>query len=157
MVNAWTDADVPVPADRPLVSADGQLSPGWRFCIEMLEPGEWSLGEVEANASGWQVCIDAARLPLSRRAVSPGEGAGGWGLQVRARLPGDRFQPLGLNGHSLKVSDFMINAKIEKNLRDRWPLVVCGGDIVWVAGLRLDERFKVTPETTTVLRLWFAS
>ncbi|MBF8286018.1 MAG: tRNA(Ile)-lysidine synthase [Anaerolineales bacterium] len=156
MVSAWTDADVPVPADRPLVSADGQLSPGWRFCVEMLGPGEWSLDEVEANASGWQVCIDAARLPLSRRAVSPGEGAGGWGLQVRARLPGDRFQPLGLNGHSLKVSDFMINAKIEKNLRDRWPLVVCGDDIVWVAGLRLDERFKVTPETTTVLRLQFA-
>jgi len=155
MVSAWTDADVPVPADRPLVSADGQLSPGWRFCVEMLEPGEWSLDEVEANASGWQVCIDAARLPLSRRAVSPGEGAGGWGLRVRARLPGDRFQPLGLNGHSLKVSDFMINAKIEKNLRDRWPLVVCGDDIVWVAGLRLDERFKVTPETTTVLRLQF--
>ena len=156
MVSAWTDADVPVPADRPLVSADGQLSPGWRFCVEMLEPGEWSLDEVEANASGWQVCIDAARLPLSRRAVSPGEGVGGWGLQVRARLPGDRFQPLGLSGHSLKVSDFMINAKIEKNLRDRWPLVVCGDDIVWVAGLRLDERFKVTPETTTVLRLQFA-
>jgi tRNA(Ile)-lysidine synthase len=41
-------------------------------------------------------------------------------------------------------------------LRDRWPLVVCGDDIVWVAGLRLDERFKVTPETTTVLRLQFA-
>ncbi len=141
IVEAWADAARPLPADIPLVGADGQLSPGWRFCIETLKPGAWSLDEVEAKASGWQVDVDAAR------ARSP--------LQVRARLLGDRFQPLGMGGHSLKVSDFMINLKIEKALRDRWPMVVCGDEIVWVAGLRLDERFKVTPETTTVLRLWF--
>ncbi len=142
IVEAWADAARPWPADMPLVGADGQPSPGWQFCTATLKPGKWSLDEVAAKASGWHVYVDAAR------ARSP--------LQVRARLPGDRFQPLGMSGHRIKLSDFMINLKIEKALRDRWPLVVCGGDIVWVAGLRLDERFKVTPETTTALRLWFA-
>ncbi len=142
VVEAWADAARSLPADMPLVGADGLLSPGWQFCNETLKPGKWSLDEVEAKASGWQVYVDVARVR------SP--------LQVRARLLGDRFQPLGMGGHRLKLSDFMINLKIEKALRDRWPLVVCGDDIVWVAGLRLDERFKVTPETTTVLWLWFA-
>lgn len=142
IVEAWADAARPLPADIPLIGAGGPLSPGWQFCIETLKPEEWALAEVEAQASGWQVYVDAAR------ARSP--------LRVRARLLGDRFQPLGMGGHSLKVSDFMINLKIDKALRDRWPIVVCGDVIVWVAGLRLDERFKATPETTTVLRLWFA-
>ena len=49
----------------------------------------------------------------------------------------------------------MINAKIAQPLRDRWPLVMCDDEIVWVAGLRLDERFKVTVQTQRVMRLEF--
>jgi tRNA(Ile)-lysidine synthase len=60
-----------------------------------------------------------------------------------------------MSGHRIKLSDFMINAKLEKALRDRWPLVVCGDEIVWVAGLRLDERFKVESTTERVMRLSF--
>jgi tRNA(Ile)-lysidine synthase len=141
-VSAWAGAEMPMPVDIPLVSPDGQLSSGWQFCVETLKPDEWSRGEVASNAPGWQVFVDSSKVR------SP--------LHFRVRSPGDRFRPLGMDGHSLKLSDFMINTKIEKALRDRWPIVVCGADIVWVAGLRLDERFKVTEETTTVLRLGFS-
>jgi tRNA(Ile)-lysidine synthase len=141
VVSAWADAGSAAPVELPLVAADGQLSPGWQFRVESLSRGEWSPSEIESKASGWQAYADAASLR------SP--------LQVRARCAGDRFQPLGMGGHRVKLSDFMINMKIERALRDRWPVVVCGDDIVWVAGLRLDERFKVTEETTTVLRLQF--
>jgi tRNA(Ile)-lysidine synthase len=97
------------------------------------------LAEIEANARDWNMYVDAGRVRE---------------LRLRPRRPGDRIQPLGLRGHSLKVSDLMINAKMDARVRDRWPLVVCGDAIVWVPGLRLDERFKVMPETTTVMRLW---
>ncbi len=128
----------PALADLPLLT-HGTLSMGWRFDRQRLAPPP---PQLETNADAWQVWVDADRVESER-------------LHLRARWPGDRFQPLGLNGHSLKLSDFFINAKIEESLRDRWPLVVCGDDIVWVAGLRLDERFKVTPETKIVLRLSF--
>lgn len=141
IVSAWADADTPAPDDVPLLLADGQLTSGWRFSVETLKPGQWSRDEVEANASDWRVLVDTTATPMP--------------LRVRARLPGDRFQPLGMNGHSMKVSGFMINAKIEESLRDRWPIVVSGDVIVWLAGLRLDERFKVTSATTTVLCLQF--
>jgi tRNA(Ile)-lysidine synthase len=136
-VSAW--AAEPAPADIPLLDAQGQLSDGWKFRTETLGPGAWALAEIEANARDWNMYVDAGRVRE---------------LRLRPRRPGDRIQPLGLRGHSLKVSDLMINAKMDARVRDRWPLVVCGDAIVWVPGLRLDERFKVMPETTTVMRLW---
>ncbi|MGH2522227.1 MAG: tRNA lysidine(34) synthetase TilS, partial [Anaerolineales bacterium] len=140
----------PAPAEVPLVESDGRLTRNWRFYVETLDPGTWSLAEVESNPDPGCAYVDADRLssPRSQRAQTE-EGAGEWGLRVRPRRPGDRFQPLGMGGHRIKVSDFMINAKVDESLRDGWPLVVCGDEIVWVAGLRQDERFKVTAETQT--------
>ncbi|MBI3242361.1 MAG: tRNA lysidine(34) synthetase TilS [Chloroflexi bacterium] len=60
-------------------------------------------------------------------------------LTIRARRPGDRFQPLGMNGHSMKLSDFMINQKIPVTERDRWPLLVSGETVLWVCGHRVSE------------------
>ena len=42
-------------------------------------------------------------------------------LAVRGRRPGERFHPLGMNGHSTPAKEMMINRKIPAALRDRWP------------------------------------
>jgi tRNA(Ile)-lysidine synthase len=62
---------------------------------------------------------------------------------VRNRRPGDRFHPLGMSS-SKKLKDFLIDRKIPAELRDRLPLLVWNGEIVWVAGVEISERFKVT-------------
>jgi len=72
-------------------------------------------------------------------------------LIVRNRRPGDRFIPLG--GHSKKLQDFFTDEKIARSERDKVPLVTAGGKLVWVAGLRIDDRFKITPDTRTILIL----
>ena len=64
-------------------------------------------------------------------------------LQVRTPRPGDRMAPLGMAGDTLKLSDLFINAKIPRRLRARWPLVCAGGEIAWVPGLRVSERFRL--------------
>jgi tRNA(Ile)-lysidine synthase len=74
-------------------------------------------------------------------------------LLVRARREGDRFQPLGMQGQSQKLSDFMINQKIPRRARDRWPLVCSGRQIIWVAGYRPAESVQITPQTGQVLKL----
>jgi tRNA(Ile)-lysidine synthetase-like protein len=61
---------------------------------------------------------------------------------VRNRRPGDRFHPLGAPG-SKKLKDFLIDRKIRREERDRIPLLVWNGEIVWVAGIEISERFKV--------------
>ena len=73
-------------------------------------------------------------------------------LEVRSRRPGDYFYPLGLGGRK-KVGDFLTALKVPKHRRETVPLVVSGDDVVWVAGFRLDERFKVTAKTQKVLVL----
>jgi tRNA(Ile)-lysidine synthase len=127
----------PEQSDWPRVE-QGALAPGWRLVIEPLGPGAWRRDELEA-APRWIAHVDADRLH--------GPPA------VRARRAGDRFQPLGMQGHTVKLSDYLVNRKIPVELRDQWPLLACGDDIVWVAGLRLDERYKVTDGTRSVTRL----
>lgn len=68
---------------------------------------------------------------------------------VRNRRRGDRFQPLGLP-HDKKLKDFLIDRKIEAEVRDRIPLLIWNGEIVWVAGIEIAERFKVTSPAGTV-------
>ncbi|MEX0789723.1 MAG: tRNA lysidine(34) synthetase TilS, partial [Actinomycetota bacterium] len=74
------------------------------------------------------------------------------GLAVRQWRAGDRFRPLGAPG-SRKLQDFFVDAGVPREARHSVPLIVCGEDIVWVGGHRLDDRFKVTPATTETLRL----
>lgn len=72
---------------------------------------------------------------------------------VRNRRPGDRFQPLGLP-FPKKLKDFLIDRRIEAGARDRLPLLVWNGEIVWIAGVEVSERFKVTGTTGTLLEVW---
>lgn len=137
----WAAAEA-TPATVPQVLAPDHLAPGWMFQTALAP-----VAAPPAEAGPWSVQVDADRL--------------GGPVRVRARRPGERFQPLGLGGHSAKLSDFMINQRLPAPVRARWPLVVApagpaGAEVVvWVAGLRLDERFKVTAHTRTVRQLEF--
>jgi tRNA(Ile)-lysidine synthase len=133
-------------ADPPF-SAFPQLAPGDKFTLAV--PGEirfssgWSLKAAQAArgvkideatpGAAWSACLDGARLATS--------------LQVRGRLPGDTFRPAGMGGHRTKVSDFMINVKIPHRVRQGWPLVVSGDEIVWIPGYRVAEGYEANPAT----------
>lgn len=73
-------------------------------------------------------------------------------LEVRMSRPGDRFRPLG-SPHRKKVKDFFIDEKVPRRERSAVPLVLEAGRIVWVAGYRLDDRFKVRPGDDGAVRL----
>lgn len=72
---------------------------------------------------------------------------------VRSRRPGDRFQPLGLHKPK-KLKDFLIDRKIAAEIRDRLPLLVWNEEIVWVAGVEVSERFKVTDPPGVLYEVW---
>ncbi|NBC18443.1 MAG: tRNA lysidine(34) synthetase TilS [Bacteroidetes bacterium] len=73
-------------------------------------------------------------------------------LTVRPWRPGDRVQPLGMTG-TKRVSDLLTDARVPPYERPHVLVVTSGDAIVWVVGLRLDERFKVTPASERVARL----
>ncbi len=72
---------------------------------------------------------------------------------VRNRRPGDRFQPLGM-AKAKKLKDFLIDRKIAVDLRDRLPLLVWNDEIVWVGGVEVSERFKVTGAEADRYDVW---
>lgn len=84
-------------------------------------------------------CLDLDRLTLP--------------LSLRRWQQGDGFIPLGMRGRKL-VSDLLTDCKLSLPERDR-QMVVCSanGDIVWVVGLRIDQRYRVTEGTRRVALL----
>lgn len=79
-------------------------------------------------------CLDADKL------VFP--------LQLRKWERGDWFMPLGLKGKK-KLSDFFVDQKFSLVDKEKTWLLLSGGDIVWVVGKRIDNRFRITPKTKT--------
>lgn len=61
-------------------------------------------------------------------------------LWVRPRCAGERMQPFGMDGRQRKLQDVMVDAHIAAVQRHRWPLVATDDHVVWVPGVRLDQR-----------------
>ena len=67
-----------------------------------------------------------------------------WPLVLRRKKTGDYFQPFGMNGIK-KVSKFFKDEKLSKIQKDNtWILENGDGKIIWIVGLRADDRFKIT-------------
>ena len=71
---------------------------------------------------------------------------------VRIWEQGDKFFPIGMQG-SKKISDYLNDIKINYFEKKEQLVLENKGNIVWVIGKRLDDRFKVTPNTKKVLKL----
>jgi tRNA(Ile)-lysidine synthase len=131
----WSDEPrpVPVPGAMPLPESD------WVLEASILE--RWDMTEITAPDHPWIAYFDAEALARP--------------VRLRTRRPGDRFSPHGMEGHSVKVSELMINLKIPEAWRDYVPLLVAGGEVVWVCGRRIAEGVTVEPETRKVTRFRF--
>ena len=73
-------------------------------------------------------------------------------LQIRPWQAGDFFYPLGMS-RKKKVSDFLIDKKVNRFEKEMINVLLSGNDIVCILGLRIDNRFKIDQETTTVLQI----
>ena len=80
-----------------------------------------------------------------------------WPLVVRPRRDGESWSPLGMGLRHQKLSDFLINNKIPQAARAFWPLVCSGGSLIWVAGLRIAQPWRLLGDEPQVLHLWLTS
>ena len=95
--------------------------------------GDWEI-EAEPDSPG-DVSVSAASLVP--------------GATVRAWREGDRMRPLGLGG-TKTLQDLFTDRKIPRALRHTLPVVESGGQVAWVAGVALDERFAARPGEPSV-------
>lgn len=73
-------------------------------------------------------------------------------LLWRRWKPGDSFVPLGMN-HAKKLSDFLIDEQVPMTEKGKVTVVLSGDEVVWVAGYRVDQRYRVTTRTRMVLTM----
>ena len=73
-------------------------------------------------------------------------------LLIRKWQQGDYFQPLGMTGFK-KVSDFLIDEKIPVHEKENTWLLCSENKIVWIMGHRIDNRFKIRPETKNIFKI----
>jgi tRNA(Ile)-lysidine synthase len=118
-----------------------QLMDGWVLHSEHVKDLVTAFRRATLNKDTFQawVSIDSFSAPL----------------QLRTRKPGDRIQPLGMEGHSVKLSEYMINLKIPRRVRDAWPLISTNGEIVWAPGIALAHPFRLTESTREAVYMHF--
>ena len=104
-----------------------------RFKIESVELGSQSLNQGKNVA-----LLDVKKVGLP--------------LTIRAWKNADRFQPLGMEG-SKKVSDFLIDNKVPLAHKDRIAVIEQDSEILWLAGYRISEKFKVTDGSKEAIRI----
>jgi tRNA(Ile)-lysidine synthetase-like protein len=132
----------------PLIDPDTKIQmevPGrtvlagkWHLESRWLSSQEVNVAEIRANTDPYQAWIQ----PDSDSPV----------LTLRTRKSGDRINPLGMLGHSIKLSDYMINARLPQPVRERWPLVCLGEKIIWIPGYCVADELSVkNPDAPAIL------
>lgn len=112
-----------------------------------------------ARFGPWSVRAELLKAPPTRLATRNGvptalvdADALGSALWLRARRPGDRYQPLGLS-RTKKLQDVLVDAHVPRSERDALPLVCAGRGIAWVAGQPPAEWAKITSKTKHAVRI----
>ena len=106
--------------------------------IELNEVGEYKISDYKLKIS----LVKEVDFSLGERVAYFNASKLKFPLTIRKWEDGDKFQPLGMKGMK-KVSDYLIDTKVSLNEKEKQLVVVSDNQIIWLAGKRVDERFKV--------------
>jgi tRNA(Ile)-lysidine synthase len=112
-------------------------------------------GESFIPLGKWQLKIESKKkteLVADRSIALLDEAKLAYPLVWRKWRAGDSFQPLGMKGKK-KVSDFLIDEKVSVIDKESVTVLESAGEIVWVVGMRVDERVKVREGTERVVQV----
>jgi tRNA(Ile)-lysidine synthase len=119
--------------------------------IKLAKPGKYALGDFFIEIE--QVSFEKYQPSQNPNIEFVNEEVVHWPLELRNIKAGDRFQPLGMHGNTKKLQDFLVDLKLEMYEKERQFVLTNKDHILWVIGLRLDERAKVRPEDRQVYRI----
>lgn len=114
-------------------------------------------GQVELGW-GWCVCSEIVKGPLPSFNESQTKiylDADLWKGEVVIRRWrwGEQFQPFGMAGKSVKISNYFTDQHTPRRARQGWPVVAVGDRIIWVVGKRSAEIGRIFPETRQIICL----
>lgn len=127
------------------VSVDSENCMDENLQVELKVPGEARFGRYRVKAVTGSCSVSGresftADIPL------------GTTLKIRSRKPGDRIT-ISDKGATKKLKEIFINNKIPKEAREEIPIVTLEEEIVWIAGVRGNERYKVRKPDENSIKL----
>nr|MBK9650801.1 tRNA lysidine(34) synthetase TilS [Bacteroidota bacterium] len=112
---------------------------GYAFTSEVKKFDDDFFKKIKSNSNNSVAYFDSEKL------VFP--------LNVRCWQKGDKFSPLGMKGQIKKVSDFFVDLHINFENKKSIPIITTQDKIIWIAGYRIDDNFKVTINSRNILVL----
>lgn len=148
--------------DHPERGRAVQLENGWdaergRLGLYLIRRKQHVYAEIPLPQDGEKVfwagklsVKQGFRIPVKDRLFCQELGADALkGAVIRTRRDGDWIHPLGAPGRQ-KLSEYFINHKIDRPLRDVIPLIAQGDEIIWVMGVGISEKARLREETKAV-------
>ena len=123
----------------PIELTDNLLTPGLSYSKQPVRTTHALSLLITDNPNIAQLDFDKLKFPL----------------RVRHWWHGDRFHPLGLKGTKLVSDFFNDNGFTTFQKRNTQIITDSEGEIVWIVGYRIDDRFKITEKTKTIYEIKF--
>jgi tRNA(Ile)-lysidine synthase len=128
-------SDKPVNAEIIVIERDTRKIQTSAFTLHL---SGLSTSDLKPETSNLIACLDADQITFP--------------LILRKWKEGDYFYPLGMTKKK-KVSRFFIDQKLSKTEREKTWVLEMDKKIIWVVGMRIDDRFKITDKTKKILKL----
>ncbi|MBR0072916.1 MAG: tRNA lysidine(34) synthetase TilS [Bacteroidales bacterium] len=122
-------------SDAQFVIAEGTRAISEPVCLTFEPANAFALQMLKTDSN--TIIVDASLLKYP--------------LALRKWANGDRFRPFGMK-NSRKVSDFFKDARLSRFEKEqKWLLCNADGQIIWIVGMRMDDRFRLTATTATAM------
>ena len=127
-----------------------------RQSCQMIEAGDTSAVVAEGTLTIREVPAEGYILPTDPMVAAVDARELDTPLMLRRWKQGDYFYPLGMRKKK-KLSRFFIDGKVPLHKKQQLWVLVSGERVVWVVGMRLDDRFKVTASTLRIVEFTFSA
>jgi tRNA(Ile)-lysidine synthase len=115
-----------------------QISPAWKMNISLMTYSSQLMTKIKNNKDAYTAYVDANNID---------------NLFIGKMSEGDRFSPLGMKGHTIKISDYFINQKVPRRERENWPILYSNHEIIWVVGYQINDEYQINEETKKILKI----
>lgn len=122
----------------------------WLARAETISGAQLQMAREALQHEDWQALWRV--LASNRYGVYIDGDSSGSTLTVRTRRAGDRMQPLGMTQEK-KVQDILVDSHIPRSEREQIPLFFSDTHCIWLAGVALDNRARLSSTTQTIIRL----
>jgi tRNA(Ile)-lysidine synthase len=135
------------------IGSNFNINSEWRF---LRDRSRFILNKNKIGSDGFSLVLkevnEYSKSNNSSKEIIDGSMIEGKKIKLRKWMHGDFFQPLGMNGGK-KISDLLIDKKIDIFTKEKQMVVTANNKIIWVCGHRISDTVKVQDKTTKFMEL----